>query len=54
MAELSRIFSDIREQRGCTRLVLPSFTMSLDNLQEPVALIENNKQLLINSLKSLC
>lgn len=43
MAELSRIFSDIREQRGCTRLVLPSFTMSLDNLQEPVALIENKQ-----------
>ncbi|AAF73588.1 ribonuclease R [Chlamydia muridarum str. Nigg] len=43
MAELSRIFSDIREQRGCTRLVLPSFTMSLDNLQEPVALVENKQ-----------
>lgn len=43
MAELSRIFSNIREQRGCIRLVLPSFTMSLDNLQEPVALVENQQ-----------
>lgn len=45
MAELSEKFSDIREKRGCIRLVLPSFTMSLDNLQEPVTLIETRQTL---------
>ncbi|MEF9496568.1 ribonuclease R [Chlamydia sp. 04-14] len=45
MAELSEKFADIREKRGCIRLVLPSFTMSLDNLQEPVALIETRQTL---------
>ncbi|SGA31303.1 ribonuclease [Chlamydia abortus] len=45
MAELSEKFSDIREQRGCIRLVLPLFTMSLDNLQEPVTLIETRQTL---------
>ncbi|WP_080123809.1 ribonuclease R family protein [Chlamydia suis] len=43
MDKLSRIFADIREQRGCMRLVLPSFTMSLDNLQEPAALVETKQ-----------
>nr|WP_041462200.1 ribonuclease R family protein [Chlamydia caviae] len=45
MAELSEKFADIREKRGCIRLVLPSFTMALDNLQEPVALIETRQTL---------
>ncbi|WP_375794012.1 ribonuclease R family protein [Chlamydia sp. 12-01] len=45
MAELSEKFANIREKRGCIRLVLPSFTMSLDNLQEPVALIETRQTL---------
>ncbi|WP_348663778.1 ribonuclease R family protein [Chlamydia vaughanii] len=45
MTELSKKFADLREQRGCIRLVLPSFTMSLDNLQEPVALIETRQTL---------
>ncbi|SPN73624.1 Ribonuclease R,exoribonuclease R,Exoribonuclease II,ribonuclease R,RNB domain [Chlamydia serpentis] len=43
MADLTKKFSDIREERGCIRFVLPSFTMSLDNLQEPTALIENHQ-----------
>nr|CRI42618.1 Ribonuclease R [Chlamydia pneumoniae] len=43
MATLSKKFSDIREERGCIRFVLPSVTMSLDNLQEPLALIENHQ-----------
>ncbi|WP_201456722.1 ribonuclease R family protein [Chlamydia sp. 17-3921] len=41
MEILSKKLANIREERGCIRFVLPSFTMSLDNLQEPVALIEN-------------
>lgn len=45
MAKLSKKFSDLREQRGCIHLELPSFTMSLDNLQEPVALVETRQTL---------
>ncbi|BAE81538.1 ribonuclease R [Chlamydia felis Fe/C-56] len=45
MAELSEKFADIREKRGCIRLILPSFTMALDNLQEPTALIETRQTL---------
>ncbi|WP_051149430.1 ribonuclease R family protein [Chlamydia ibidis] len=45
MANLSRRFSELREERGCIRLVLPSFTMSLDNLQEPTDLIETRQTL---------
>ncbi|ETF40605.1 hypothetical protein CpecA_0499 [Chlamydia pecorum IPTaLE] len=43
MKSLSKKLADIREQRGCIRFVLPSYTMSLDNLQEPVALVENHQ-----------
>lgn len=45
MAKLSKKFSDLREQRGCIHLELPSFTISLDNLQEPVALVETRQTL---------
>ncbi|ANH78297.1 ribonuclease R family protein [Candidatus Chlamydia sanziniae] len=43
MATLSKKFTCIREERGCIQFILPSFTMELDNLQEPVSLIENRQ-----------
>lgn len=40
MAVLCRKFAAIREARGCIQLFLPSFTMSLDEQEEPIALIK--------------
>lgn len=45
MAELSKKFSLIREERGCIRLTLPSFTMTLDDREEPTGLIETRQTL---------